>query len=88
MKIKIQQETTIEKDIEFPIYSHRREEYCEVFIRVDEKELRKITIFQHGKVEYFKCEHKGVILEDLVKFTCTESVWEFGLGSMLSFIKL
>ena len=56
MKILLEKTEYEEVEVEFPFYSYLREDGIETYIKVDEKEFKRIVITEYGKMELFKCK--------------------------------
>lgn len=72
----IQESNYREVEMELPFYAYI--EYAdekEIFVKIDEKEFKQITLYIHGKVEFFKCLNNRSISAIWYKNPSNERTW-------------
>lgn len=76
MKTLLETKDYVEVEIDLPFHSSVHEEGSSIYVRIDEKEFKKITIHLQGEIEIFKCKYHGNIARVWYNNRCTCEDWE------------
>lgn len=73
MKFTTQHTENKEIEIKLPFYAYILNENSDVYVMVTEKEIKKITIYSFGSLDFFKCNHDGHISNEVIENESTET---------------
>ena len=76
MKILLQTTDYKEIDIELPFYAYCQEDNQEIYVMIDEKYFRQITIHLHGEYSIFKSASHGSIASVWYGNQTTKDRWD------------
>ena len=61
LKILIEKNNYEEVEISLPFYAYYQGEGEDIFVKITDKEFKKITFYQYGSCKLFKCKTNKII---------------------------